>query len=131
MPWDPFRDLVALHEGLERLAGTQQGSWTPPMDLYETERDYVVIMEVPGLRRDELEIDLADDRLTVRGRRGARDPDPAHYHQIERGHGPFARTVSLPHPIRIDAIVADLRDGILTITLPKAPRPQPRQISVT
>jgi HSP20 family protein len=131
MAWDPFRDLVALHERLERLAGAAPAGWTPPMDLYETSDEYVVVIELPGIARADVEIELVDGRLTVRGRRPARDPDPAHYHQVERGHGPFARAVALPEPVRADAVRADLRDGVLTITLPKADRPAPRQIEVT
>jgi HSP20 family protein len=101
------------------------------MDLFETEDRYVVILEVPGVVREDLQIDIADGRLTVRGRRTARQIDPAQYHQVERGHGPFTRTVALPHPVRQEEITADLRDGVLTIALPKSARPEPRQIQVT
>jgi HSP20 family protein len=129
MPWDPFRDLLALHERLEGLGRTH--AWTPAMDLYETDDRFVVVLEVPGLGRADLEIEIADGRLTVRGQRPAAQADPAQYHQVERGHGPFSRTVALPHPVRNDMVSADLRDGVLTIAVPKSAPPEPRHIKVT
>jgi HSP20 family protein len=101
------------------------------MDLYETDDRFVVVLEVPGLGRADLEIEIADGRLTVRGQRPAAQADPAQYHQVERGHGPFSRTVALPHPVRNDMVSADLRDGVLTIAVPKSAPPEPRHIKVT
>ena len=132
MPFDPLRDLRAWQERLERLA-TQQGTpWAPPIDVYETGDRYVITAEVPGLDREEIDLALQDNRLTIRGARPAGMPESAarHYHQVERGHGSFLRTFSFADPVDATGITADLRDGVLTVTLPKAVS-TPRRIEVS
>ena len=121
MPCDPLRDLRAWQERLERIASQQASPWAPPIDVYETEDRYVISAEMPGLTREQIELSVQDNRLTIRGERPAGVPESAtrHYHQIERGHGPFYRVFEFVEAVRQDAIAADLRDGILTITLPK------------
>lgn len=133
MPCDPLRDLRAWQERLERLAHPQPEPWTPPIDVYETAETYVITVEVPGLTRDQIELAVEDTRLTVRGRRlesAARDGDPVHYHLIERGHGAFARSFEFPQRVAVDEVKADLAEGVLTISLPKAPPPPTRRIDV-
>ena len=131
MPCDPLRDLRAWQERLERLAAQRGSAWDPPMDVYETAARYVVTAEVPGLARDQVELALQDNRLTIRGVRPAAGPETAsrHYHQIERGHGSFQRTFEFVDAVDQDGIAADLRDGVLTVTLPKIATP-PRRIDV-
>ncbi len=131
MPCDPLRDLRAWQERLERLA-TQHGSaWDPPMDVYETAARYVVTAEVPGLSRDQIELAVQDNRLTIRGVRPTAGPETAtrHYHQVERGHGSFQRTFEFVEAVDHEAIAADLRHGVLTVTLPKVAT-APRRIDV-
>lgn len=131
MPCDPLRDLRAWQERLERLGAQRGSAWDPPMDVYETAARYVVTAEVPGLARDQVELALQDNRLTIRGVRPAAGPETAsrHYHQIERGHGSFQRTFEFVDAVDQDGIAADLRDGVLTVTLPKIATP-PRRIDV-
>jgi len=132
--WDPLRDLLALHEQLGHLVGTDAPGWTPPVDLYETAGDFVLTAELPGLRRDQIEIHAEDNRIVIRGARGAdagRDIPCEQYHRVERGHGRFSRAFSLPEPIDVDAVSADLKDGILTITMPKSAGHGTRKISVS
>jgi HSP20 family protein len=132
MPCDPLRDLRAWQERMERLAGQQHGSpgWTPPTDVYETADRYVVTAEVPGLRRDQIDVSVEDGRLTIRGTRDDAG-DAGEFHQIERGHGPFARTFAFADPIAAGSVTADLRDGVLTVTVPKESAPPPRKIDVS
>jgi HSP20 family protein len=131
MPCDPLRDLRAWQERLERLAAQRGSAWDPPIDVYETPARYVVTAEVPGLTREQIELAVQDNRLTIRGLRPAAGPDsPArHYHQIERGHGVFLRTFEFADAVDQDGIAADLRDGVLTVTLPKLAT-APRRIDV-
>ncbi len=131
MPCDPLRDLRAWQERLERIASQQASPWAPPIDLYETDDRYVITAEVAGLSRDQIDLAVQDNRLTIRGERPAGVPESAsrHYHQVERGHGPFYRVFEFADRVRHDAITADLRDGVLTITLPKHTTP-PRRIDV-
>ena len=132
MPCDPLRDLRAWQERLERLAHPQPEPWTPSIDVYETPDTYVITVEVPGLVREQIELSVEDSRLTVRGRRleSARSGEAVHYHLIERGHGAFARSFEFPQKVAVDEVKADLAEGILTITLPKAPPPAARRIHV-
>ena len=132
MACDPLRDLRAWQERLERLAAQHGHAWAPPIDVYETEDRYVVTAEVPGLDREQIELAVQENRLMIRGTRSAGVPESAtrHYHQVERGHGSFERTFRFADPVQDDRITADLRDGVLTITLPKVVAP-PRRIQVS
>jgi HSP20 family protein len=116
--WDPIRDLLAIQQRLDRFAPGPAG-WTPPVDLLETTDAYLIIAELPGVDREDLSISMHDDgRLTLSGVRRERLGDE--YHRIERGHGTFSRTFHLPIPVDADHITADLRDGVLTVSCPKA-----------
>lgn len=132
MPCDPLRDLRAWQERLERLAAQHGTAWAPPIDVYETEDRYVITAEVPGLAREQVDLAVHDNRLTIRGTRSGGIPESAtrHYHQVERGHGSFERTFQFADPVEQDRISADLREGVLTITLPKSATP-PRRIQVS
>jgi HSP20 family protein len=130
MPWDPLRDLQAWQE---RLSSQHREVWAPPIDVYETADRYVITAEVPGLTRDHIELALEDTRLTIRGRR----PDHAtpqdgqvRFHQVERGRGPFTRTFEFADRVDATRVVADLANGVLTVTLPKLPEPPARTIPV-
>jgi HSP20 family protein len=132
--WDPLRDLLALHEQLGHLVGADAPGWTPPVDLYETAGEFVLTAELPGLSRDHIEIHAEDGRITIRGERAAdagRDIPCEQYHRVERGHGRFSRAFSLPEPIDVDGITADLKDGVLTVTIPKLRDRSARRIDVS
>jgi len=133
MPWDPMRDLRVWQERLERLSAHHPDSWTPPIDVYETDDRYVIAAELPGLVREDVELALEDSRLTIRGQRTDRTAASGqvmHFHQVERGHGAFARTFEFASKIATEAVHADLTNGVLTVTLPKAAPPPPRKIEV-
>lgn len=130
MPVNPWRDLRAWQERLERLSSHRADSWTPAIDVYETADRYVVAAELPGLARDQIELAMADSQLTIRGQRAARAADDVHYQQVERGHGAFTRTFAFTDKIDVEHVTADLADGILTVTLPKVPPAPQRQIEV-
>jgi HSP20 family protein len=115
MPWDPMRDLLTMQERLESLFGKAQ-----PVDLAEQHDVYVVTVELPGLTRDRLTLDFAEDTLTIRGERPNASCSPERYQQLERGHGAFSRSFRFATPVAVDRISAELVDGLLTVTLPKA-----------
>ena len=129
--WDPLRDLLALQERIDRLTEAGDTGWTPPVDLYETVDRYVLTAELPGLSREDLEIRFLDGQLQVQGQRPSPPVPCEQYHRVERGHGPFLRRFALPAAVDPDRISADLKDGVLTITIPKAPSAVPRRIDVT
>lgn len=130
MPVNPWRDLRAWQQRLERLSSQHADSWTPAVDVYETPDRYVVSAELPGLTREQIDLVLTDSRLVVRGERNERTGEALNYHQVERGHGPFARTFEFAEPIDAAAVTAEFSDGVLTVTLPKVPSTPGRRIDV-
>ena len=128
--WDPIRDLLAIQQRLDRFAPGPSG-WTPAVDILETADQYIVTAEVPGMSRDHLDISVHEGRLTISGERRERILQCEQYHRVERGHGSFSRTFHLPVPMDSERITADLRDGVLTVTCPKAADGSARRIQVS
>jgi len=128
--WDPLRDLLALHDQIGQLVGTDAPGWTPPVDLYENASSFVLTAELPGLNRDAIEIHAEGNRIVIRGERAVQEASCEQYHRVERGHGRFSRTFVLAEAIDVDGITADLKDGLLTLTVPKASR-TPRRVDVS
>ena len=128
--WDPFRDLLSLHERIDRLSGGYAAGWAPPVDLYETPDRYEVIVEVPGLTRDQVQIRIAEGTLTIEGERRSPDVPCEQYNRVERGHGRFTRSFQLRDTVDSGATTADLRYGVLTISVPKMPRHEPSRVQV-
>ena len=128
--WETLRDMLALHEEIGQLVGTDAPGWTPPVDLSETADGFVLTAELPGLSRDQIDIHAEERRIVIRGERVGSQSPCEHYHRVERGHGRFSRAFALREPINVDAVSADLEDGLLTITLPKVRGTDARRIHV-
>ena len=131
MPWDPMRDLLIMQERLDSLFGQASPGWMPHVDLYETADSYVIAAELPGLARDDFKIELDRNTLTLKGRRPESPVSPQRYQQLECGQGPFSRSFRFSDDINGDAINAQFKDGVLTITVPKTPKAGARRIDVT
>jgi HSP20 family protein len=132
--WDPLSDLLAIHEQIGQLVGADAPGWTPPVDLYETSSQFVLTAELPGLSRDQIEIHAEHYRIVIRGARAAgpsSDVACEQFHRVERGHGRFSRAFTLPEAIDVERVSADLKDGILTVSIPKAVEQGARRIDVT
>src|SRR4030095_5131416 len=108
MPWDPARGLLTMQERLESLFGRATPGWVPPVDLLERADSYVLSVELPGLRREDVRIEGANDAAVVSRRRPVPSCCPGRYHQLERGQGSFSRSFRFPHPINVDEISAEL-----------------------
>ena len=105
--------------------------WTPSVDIYEDANNVLVKAEVPGLKKEEIEVSLEDDVLSLSGvRKSATNLPEAKAHRLERFAGRFQRTINLPAPVKSDQVSANYQDGILTVTLPKAEAAKPKQIKV-
>jgi HSP20 family protein len=130
--------MLALQERMNRLAGDAQGreeleygTWLPPVDLREEEQSFVIQMEVPGLSKDEIDIHLENNVLTLRGERKFEQEDQKHnYHRIERYYGKFARSFTLPSLIQPGGIAASLKDGVLEVSIPKSEDSKPKKIAI-
>ena len=131
--WDPLRDLIALHEQIGQLVGTDAPGWTPPVDLFETATDFILTADLPGLSREQIDINVDENRVVIRGERvgGPGDLPCEQFHRVERGHGRFSRSFALPEAIDIAQVSADLKDGILTVRIPKARGRGVRRVNVT
>jgi HSP20 family protein len=127
--WDPVRDLLAVQLKMERLPAPAQQGWVPAADLCETADAYVVTAELPGVPRQHIRVDIHDGHLVLHGRRDARVACEQ-YHQVERGHGEFGRSFRLPTEVAADRVSAELKDGVLTIVVPKLAGPTARRVAV-
>lgn len=127
--WDPVRDLLAIQLKMERLPAPAPQGWVPAADLCETADAYVVTAELPGVSRQQVRVEVHDNHLVLQGRRDARVACEQ-YHQVERGHGEFSRTFRLPSDIDAERIAADLKDGVLTVIVPKLSGTAPRRVTI-
>ena len=113
------RLFVALQEASEMAAG-EAGAWLPPVDLCESDECVTVRIELPGVRAEQVEVSLTSEELRVRGRKRKGAPRGVTRHLCsERSFGQFARAIPLRWPVNRDAAAAALKDGVLTVRLPK------------
>jgi HSP20 family protein len=140
--WDPFRDLSLLQDRMNRLfddAGrgwradepAATTTWSPAVDIYETENEIMVQAELPGVDRKDITLNLENNVLTLKGeRRFEKETKQENYHRIERSYGAFSRAFSIPAIVDEEKIRADYKDGILKIALPKKEQVKPKQIKI-
>lgn len=102
----------------------------PAVNVWENAESLFAEAEVPGLSMSDIEIFVVGDELTIKGRRGEDNSDKVSYHRQERGVGEFARVLTLPYPVNPEKVEATLKDGVLTIVLPKAEEAKPRKIQI-
>jgi HSP20 family protein len=124
------RFFAAPLNGLAR-ASQLLGGWTPALDLHEDKDHLTVRVELPGVKKDDIDISLHDGTLSISGERKTEEQfKDAEVHRTERFVGRFQRTITLPSPVAADKVTAQYKDGILTITLPKTEEAKPKQIDV-
>ena len=104
--------------------------WSPAMDLYQNSDNVVARVELPGMRNEDIEISLQEGMLTISGERKSETPENDKAERTERYVGKFRRSIALPTQVDPNKVTANYRDGILTITLPKAEEAKPKQIQV-
>jgi HSP20 family protein len=141
--WDPMRDIPSMREQLNRLfneafgrgAGEEgtwtTGAWTPPVEIYDTGDALMVRVELPGIAKDDVHVELHENTLTLRGER---KPNPqvkeGQYYRQERLYGPFQRTFTLPTLVDTGKVQAMYRDGLLELKLPKHEAAKPKRITI-
>lgn len=133
-PFDDLRRMEArLFEPFFRFPVFQeemQATWNPPVDVVEEKDRIFVKVEVPGVDENDLKVTFEDGLLTVSGERQFERKDDRNYHRIERAYGSFTRTFSLPRSVDASQIVADYRNGVLEISIPKREEAKPKQIAI-
>ena len=139
--WPGFGRLSSLRDELDRLfespwtelARTSQllSGWTPALDVHEDKDNFIVRAELPGMKREDIDVSLHDGALSLSGERKLEQKfEEAEVYRTERFFGKFQRTVSLPAAVAADKVKAQYKDGVLTITLPKTEEAKPKQIDV-
>ncbi|MCX7984007.1 MAG: Hsp20/alpha crystallin family protein [Bacteroidetes bacterium] len=110
---------------------TSLAQWSPAVDIAEKDDAYIVKVELPGVEKDDVKVTLESNVLTIRGeKKFEKETKKENYHRIERCYGSFNRSFTLPSTVKSDKIDATYKDGVLTITLPKAEEAKPKQIEV-
>ena len=136
MSWDPFRELEDLRRMTDALLSTitapryRRRLEYPPLDVLESDEEFVVIANLPGVPKDQIHISVLGQALTIEGERPV-DEDASHrYVRRERGYGKFRRTIEFQTAIQADKVKARYQDGVLSISVPKAESARPKQITV-
>ncbi|MGA9116986.1 MAG: Hsp20/alpha crystallin family protein [Bacteroidota bacterium] len=120
-----------FREGLEHDTDAAASAWNPPVDVAEQEDGYVVMMELPGVRREDVKITMRENVLTVTGeKKQEKESRASGRSRVERSYGAFQRSFSLPGSVRPDGGEASFADGVLSIRLRKPEEAKPRQIEV-
>jgi len=136
---DPFRELNTLQDRVNRLfqetGGRQEslttGNFVPAVDIYEDEHSIKLKMEVPGVEQKDLDIQVENNTLTVKGERKLeKEEKEENFHRIERRYGSFFRSFGLPNSVDTDKVSADYQNGVLNIVLPKRAEAKPKQVKV-
>jgi HSP20 family protein len=139
--WPTFGRLTDLRDEIGRLfeaplaefarSSRLLSDWTPALDVYEDKDNIVIKAELPGMKREDIEVSLHDNTLSISGERKAESKHKdAEVYRSERSVGRFQRTISVPSPVALDKVKAEYKDGILTVTLPKTEEAKPKQIKV-
>lgn len=139
--WPSFGRLAGLRDEIDRLfesplaefgrASQWLSGWTPALDVYEDKESFTVKAELPGMKKEDIEVSLHDGALTISGERKSEEKhEDSGVCRAERFFGRFQRAVVLPAPVAADKIRAQYKDGVLTVTLPKTEEAKPKKIDV-
>ena len=136
--WEPARELATMEvDRLNRMFADFYGeafsrSWSPAVDIYETDNHEVVLKaELPEMRREDINLTFENGVLTIKGERKLeQETTKEQFHRVERHHGTFSRSFTLPNTVDASRISAAYKDGVLTIRLPQREEAKPKQIAV-
>ena len=126
-----FAHALGLHGQWQNATGASTPAWAPALDIAERKDAYLVTVELPGVKLDDLEITLEDGLLTIHGERQfTSESSEEQYHRVERSSGAFRRSITLPAHVMADEVNASMEDGVLRILVPKAEEAKPMSIQV-
>ena len=139
----PFVTCALLQEEVNRLFSTNltrgfgeegigRGAWNPSVDIYENKDHIVLEAELPGMKREDFELSVENNVITLRGERQFEKKDDSdNYHRVERSYGSFTRSFTLPQTVSADGATAEYRNGVLRVTLPKREETKARRIKIS
>jgi HSP20 family protein len=126
-----FAHALGLHGQWQSATGVSTPAWAPALDIAERKDAYLVTVDLPGVKLDDLETTLEDGLLTIQGERHfTNDASDQNFHRVERRYGTFRRSITLPAHVMADEIEASIEDGVLQILVPKAEEAKPKRIQV-
>ena len=138
--WDPFREMASLQNDMSRLmngilgaanGGGDTRTWIPPVDVWETDKEVVYALDLPGMAEDDLSIEFEEGTLTVSGTRERNDEvSKDGLYRYERRFGSFSRTIGLPQGATEDSVKANYENGVLEVRVQKPEQPKPRRIQI-
>ena len=141
--WDPFRNVAALQDRINRIFDESfsrtddldddisMSAWKPLVDIYETDEAIILKAELPGIKKEDVSVEVKDNVLTLKGvRTEEKEIKEKNYYRKERAFGTFSRAFNLQHRIQPDKIKARFKDGVLKIEIPKPEEEKPKQITV-
>jgi HSP20 family protein len=141
--WDPFRELEELSERLNRVFGRPPvrrdnskealtvADWVPAVDISESEGEYLIKAELPGVKKEDIKVTLQEGVLTIQGeRKQEKEEKGRKYHRIERSYGTFIRSFTLPDSADDSKVSAEFKDGLLYLHVPKSEKAKPKAIEV-
>jgi HSP20 family protein len=127
-----FAHALGLHGQWQSATGASTPAWAPALDIAERTDAYLVAVELPGVKLDDLEITLEEGLLTIQGERQfTSESSEEQYHRVERSSGTFRRAITLPAQVMADEVEASMEDGVLRILVPKAEEAKAKRIQVT
>ena len=130
--WPTFGRLANLQDELDRLFESPLTGWAPALDVHENKDSFSIRVELPGMKREDIEVSLQDGALVISGeRKEEKVAEGTEVHRQERFYGRFSRALTLPSAVAGDKVKAQYKDGILTVTLPKAEEAKPKAITVS
>ena len=140
--YDPFKELRGLHNEMNRLftgnlegqnsVEFARGAWSPSVDIYEDKDRLIVEAELPGMSRDDFELTVENNVLTLKGeRKFEKKTEGDNYHRVERSYGSFTRQFTLPQTVTSDGATADFENGVLRVALPRREETKARKIEIT
>ena len=132
LAWPTFGRLATLQDELDRLFESPLQAWAPALDVYEDKEGYTVRTELPGVKREDIDVSVQDGALIISGEREEEKiAEGTEVHRQERYYGKFSRALTLPTAVASDKVKATYKDGVLTVVLPKAEEAKPKQIAVS
>lgn len=132
LAWPTFGRLANLQDELDRLFESPLTGWAPALDVHEDKDSFSVCVELPGMKREDIEVSLHEGALVITGERKSETlGEGTEVHRQERFYGKFSRALTLPAAVAGDKVKAQYKDGILTVTLPKAEEAKPKAITVS
>jgi len=143
MWWDPFRDLEAIQNEMNRMfdsslvrwgdrdTGLLEGAWSPAIDIYDSNDNVMVKADVPGMKKDEIDVSVQGDTLIIKGeKKHEKETKEKDYVRTERFYGAFNRALRLPASVDASKVNASYKNGVLELILPKKEESKPKQLKI-